>query len=332
MNRIPNLSAGRVMVTTDMHGDWQNFERLYTLFQHHRDRGEADVWVICGDMVHRADAAWEDASYEILEALIGLQAELGSQVVILLLGNHELPHIYDVMFNRANSPLIYNAPLEHSITQHDTAGTGRYPRARFERLLRDLPFYVTTNAGVTLSHAGAPPFSGSAEWLEIIREFDHDALLRLADDKLRAYDLTKLKRNDTYRQQARDFLAVEDVNDARFTNLLRAHILQEEDLFALLWETFFVAHERDNPPAYQRQVSALLANLSHLAPQPQRVLVAGHVLVNHGMQVISPQKLRIASGAHALPYEQAKYLLFDASQPMKDAKTLAEGLRPVWQA
>lgn len=318
------------MVITDLHGDWHTYSHLRQRFLEHRTRGEADKLVICGDLLHQQLPDAPDASYEMLQDVMGLQADYGRDTIMLLLGNHEMPHIYDVMFNRENSALIYNPPLEHMIARHDREATARFNRSQIERFLRNLPLYVTTNAGVMLSHAGAPPYAASPDWLEIMSDFDHDALLQLADDKLRAYDLVKLRQDTHYGQQVKDMLAVDSVHDARFTNLLRSHIVRQEDLFALLWETLFVQHERSNPALYAQYVSDLLRNVSTITSVPQGVLVAGHVVVKDGMQWVTPQNLRIASGIHAIPLASARYLLFDASQTLMDVRDLTHCVRRVW--
>jgi hypothetical protein len=48
---------------------------------------------------------------------------------------------------------------------------------------------------------------------------------------------------------------------------------------------------------------------------PQRVLVAGHLPVDGGYEIVGDRQIRLASWAHARPRSKASYLLFDAAQP-----------------
>ena len=333
MRRILELTDGVAMVVTDIHGNLPDWMLIRDKFLQHHKQGEADRLVLCGDLLHTTEISQvNDRSYELLQDVMRLQLEFGRDVVIMLSGNHEMPHIYDVMFSKG-TPYAYNAHLEWEIKRHDDAGTGQFPRAVINRFLRELPYYIVTKAGVTLSHAGAPPYSHDLTWLEIIADFDHDSLLQLGQDKLKHYDLKKLHNNRDYREKVYANLALVSLDDPRFTNLLRGEIIKEQEmLFRLLWNTLFLSNERDGygRQQYLSDVEAFLKTVSTVTKFPQRVLTAGHVVVDDGFKVMSPQKLRFASAAHANPKHSGVYLLLDCAKPVQDAAQLVSKLRRTW--
>jgi hypothetical protein len=320
------------MVVTDLHGDWATYLRLRELFFHHRAQGEADRLVLCGDVVHAPPHIQPDRSYDILQDILMLRQMYGDACITVLCGNHEMPHIYDLVFTRDNQHLPLNAPLEQRISQHDRDGSARFRRPQLHVFLLQMPFYLTTDAGVMLSHAGAPPFAGENGWYDALRVFDHQALIDRGSDRLQAFTLWRFWRDRAYREQAQQLLAVEDEKDPRFFNLLRGRLLMEhEPLMRLLWDALFLRNEYGYPLAqYLRDVALMLEQASRHTPVPQRFLVAGHVVVDEGQVALGEQKLRFASGVHAKPVSQAVYLLFDAAEPIADMPQLVSKLRRVW--
>lgn len=320
------------MVVTDLHGDWATYLRLRELFFHHRARGEADRLVLCGDVVHAPPHIQPDCSYDILQDILMLRQTYGDNLITVLCGNHEMPHIYDLMFTRDHQHLPLNAPLEQRISQHDRDGSARFRRPQLHAFFMQMPFYLTTDAGVMLSHAGAPPFAGENGWYDVLRVFDHQALIDRGSDRLQAFTLWRFWRDRAYREQAQQLLAVEDEKDPRFFNLLRGQLLMEhEPLMRLLWDALFLRNEYGYPLAqYLRDVALMLEQASRHVPVPQRFLVAGHVVVDEGHAALGEQKLRFASGVHAKPVSQAVYLLFDAAEPIADMPQLVSKLRRVW--
>lgn len=329
--RIATLPAGRAMAVTDLHGDWQRYQRLRDEFIRLRARQECDHLIICGDFIHTPEGAgFPDGSWEILQDLMRLQQTYSHEDVIVLCGNHELPHIYDILFSRGQ-PLVYNASLEWAIA-NDQSGPGTaFSRAAVAEFLQSLPFYVVTRAGITVSHAGAPPFANDYDALEALVTFDHKSLLRLADDRLKHYNLKALRRDTAYRKAVHDNLAVKDPSDPRFVNLLRSEILMRyEPLMKLVWDGLFLENERGRGlDTYLADVDAFLAYMSQIADYPQCVLTTGHVLVRGGYQTVGSRSLRFASGIHAMPAERACYLLFDCDKPVQSAEDLIPMLRRV---
>lgn len=93
---------GTALITTDLHGNGEDFRVLRDLFLE-RAAGRRDVhWVLLGDLVHgpdeqaRADEPvlydYPDESWPIVEAVAALQRDWPDQVH-LVLGNHDHGHI-----------------------------------------------------------------------------------------------------------------------------------------------------------------------------------------------------------------------------------------------
>jgi hypothetical protein len=87
--------------------------------------------------------------------------------------------------------------------------------------------------------------------------------------------------------------------------------------FELLWAVFFSRNEWDDGmKAYGVSVDALLRHLSD-GFHRQEALVAGHIGCRGGYALISNRQLRLASGSHAHPLTEGRYLLFDVEKPVQ---------------
>jgi hypothetical protein len=101
-------AAGPVLVSSDLHGNLADFERLRELFLASDARGEQPIWISVGDWIHgppdedaRSDVldrfgkplyAYRDETPVILESLFALMDRFGDRVLSLC-GNHEHAHI-----------------------------------------------------------------------------------------------------------------------------------------------------------------------------------------------------------------------------------------------
>src|ERR1041384_7270801 len=97
-------AEGPVLLSSDLHGNLADFERLRDLFLESDARGERPMWVSAGDWVHgppdesaRSDVvdcfgkplyAYRDETPAILEQLFALMDRFGDRVLSLC-GNHE---------------------------------------------------------------------------------------------------------------------------------------------------------------------------------------------------------------------------------------------------
>lgn len=323
-SRIRDVTSGTAMIVTDLHGADDAYQRMKETFLDLHAEGHADKLILCGDLLHGYGSADDDASLSMLLDVMQLQAEMGDDTVMLLLGNHEFPHIYSISL--AKGKLEFTSRFEHAL---ESSGK----RDAVITFLRSLPFYVRTAAGVTITHAGASPVVQSAADAERLDTIDHAAILQLADDKLaEKLDLEALRDDPKYQQQVQHYLAVSDTQSPRYTHLLRGQLISQiaED-FEFMWETFFAYNEkRHGDDGYQRIAENFLQALSAQASQSQRVIVAGHIGVSGGHRVVNNQHLRLASYAHANPPHAGKYLLLDCDQPIDTAEDLVPQLRPLF--
>jgi predicted phosphodiesterase len=101
-------AQGPVLISSDLHGNLADFERLRELFLASDARGEQPVWISVGDWVHgppdeasRDDVvdrfgaplyAYRDETPALLEALFALMERFGDRVLSVC-GNHEHAHI-----------------------------------------------------------------------------------------------------------------------------------------------------------------------------------------------------------------------------------------------
>jgi hypothetical protein len=104
---LPN--HGQLLVSTDLHGNREDFERLYTVFMRMRDAAMEDGrdpdtvhWALLGDLVHGPSPAarerdpvrfgYADESPALVEEVLDLRMRWPNNVHVLL-GNHDHGHI-----------------------------------------------------------------------------------------------------------------------------------------------------------------------------------------------------------------------------------------------
>jgi len=320
-DRIRNLDAGTVMVVTDLHGDWTLYRRYRDRFVTLRREGRADVLLFTGDLIHSEGPAETDRSLDILLDLIELRSTLGDRLIVLL-GNHEMPHLYHVVLARGE--YVYTPRFEAALDSH---------REGIMVFLRSLPFFVRTRGGVTICHAGAFPGAGDPEVWRALQTLSHEDVLRRVEQRLPIFERPRLRRalahivGESYDRLVREALSVPGPNDPRYDDYLIGRLVAREPEFDLLWSALFSTNEQEvGMAAYTAQVEALLESLS-TGYAPQKAVVTGHIGCRGGSRILAGgRQMRVASGAHAHPPSSAKYLLLDAAKPVSDAWDLREGL------
>jgi hypothetical protein len=320
--RAVDIDSGVAMVVTDLHGEGAVYAHIRQKFVNMYEKGQVQYLILCGDVIHGYGPAEDDHSIPILLDLMRLQAHYGADTVILLLGNHELPHIYGTTLAKGDKE--FTPRFERALNQ-----SGQ--REAVLAFLRSLPFFVRTKAGVLINHAGAASAIHTAELAEHVLTFDHEALLRLAEDKiLNGYPVHRLTENREYMAQSSYYLGVEGPNDPRLTHFLRGQLIaQTSSEFELLWDVLFTRNELGwSAEAYEFVLREYLACISTVSQYPQRVLVSGHISVQGGHAIIAKQQLRLASYTHAIPHNEGAYLLLDCGQPVSTAAQLVPFLRP----
>ncbi|MBN1562736.1 MAG: metallophosphoesterase, partial [Anaerolineae bacterium] len=299
-DRFLNLSDGSAMIVTDLHGDHDAFSRYVNRFRTLHKNGEAQRLIFLGDLIHGYGPPETDGSLPMLLQVMALQTEFGPDNVIMLLGNHEMPHIYGVSLMKGE--IEFTPRFEHALGDH---------RERVLDFFTNLPFYARTAAGVMLAHAGpaAEVIARAAE----LHHFDHTAILRETDNILaQADDLTPLYQQygqlygTPYAQDAEYLLAIQGPDDPRYSHLLRAFMIgQQSQEFRLLWDALFTMNEVGIAEmAYLQTSQQFLEAFSVDAPAPQRVMVSGHIITPAGGHtLVNRFHLRLSSAAHAHPRE-----------------------------
>jgi hypothetical protein len=325
-SRLWSLDAGIAMVVTDLHGDWDAYQRYRDRFADLQAKGQADYLIVTGDLIH-ADSPRQDNSLLIIQDILELRSIYG-EAIIYLCGNHELPHIYGFGLSRGKRE--YTPAFEAALS--DSA-----QRAEVIELLSGLPLYVRTAAGVSVTHAGAADVMTDASNAAKIFAWDHQRVRSEAnaflatqniDGMRRAY--ARLSQAESYDALAKHYLAVTDPDDPRYDDLLRGFILTSNPDFQVLYSALFTRCEQDYGLDVYAETLRLV--LQHLATDyaPQQVLVAGHMAAQNGFQIIAEEHLRIASGSHAKPRESGRYLLFDIARLVSKAEDLLPNLHSVY--
>lgn len=324
-DRFLNLSDGVAMVVTDLHGDRAAFDRCLAHFDARRARGEVQRLIFLGDLIHSYGPPNTDASLSMVVDVMQLQAALGPDTVIMLLGNHELPHIYGMTL--AKGEREFTPRFEHALGER---------REEVLAFFRALPFYIRTAAGVALGHAGPAP--EVALHIAALRSFDHEALLADADHALAGvddlngvYEQYYALHGVPYQELAYRYLAVRGERDPRYPDLLRGFLISQRDhTFRTLWDALFTQNEHGlTAAAYLNACRAFLDALSADAPAPQHFTVSGHMPTRGGHQVVNPFHLRVSTAAHAQPSSSGAYLLLDCARPIRSIDELVSNLRPL---
>lgn len=336
--RITEIDSGVAMIVTDLHGAWDAYRRLRDIFLAEQAKGSIDRLIVCGDLIHSEGSEEVDASLDMLLDVMTMQAELGKDKVTMLLGNHELPHIYGLTL--AKGTVEYTPRFEAALTRLDQRYKASYKRKEVRAFLSQLPLFVRTKAGVLLTHAGASGDVSSVKHVERLENINHDDLIAIADRELKKFDIGSLQRGYShftgisYDEQVRHYLAVGGSDDPRYNELLRVLFLSGQNTdFDLMWNTLFSQNELDiGESAYLKILKNFLQYFSDAGSMEQRVVVAGHISVKDGFAEIGRQQLRFASCTHAFPRRSARYLIMDCAKQVNAASELVSGLRFVFES
>jgi len=325
IHRVVSLDDGVVMVVTDLHGDWPLYQRYRDIFLALRERELVDTLVLAGDFIHSEGPPETDRSLDIVLDLMALRETLGPRLIVLL-GNHEMAHLYAVVLSKGDH--TYTPRFESALGEHRDAVLAFFD---------SLPFFMRTRAGVSVCHAGAFPQACDRDAMARLFAFSHrDVWARgvarapvqyRAPLRLRLGELS----DAPYDELVRDYLAITDPHDPHYDDYLISQFAMAEPAFDLLWEAFCESNELQyGEVAYSGHVEALLYHLSE-GYVPQSMLVTGHIGCRNGYRVVAGgRQLRLASGIHAYPYESARYLLFDAGKPAENVKALLPGVGSVF--
>jgi hypothetical protein len=325
MKRVIDLEAGIAMVVTDLHGDWDAYQRYRDRFLELRANGRADYLILTGDLIHHEGPEAEDKSLEMVLDVLALKEELGEHLIYLL-GNHEMPHIYSITLVKGEH--LYTPRFEWDIGEH---------RAQIMALFNSLPFFVRTKAGVTICHAGASPEANTDAAVPTLFNFSHEQILEAAVAAMVGNERPSLRRalskmsHQTYDEMVHEYFAVTSPDDPRYDDFLIGTIASNfHPDFDLLWAVLFTRNEEQyGIENYKIVVPAMLQAFSKDF-HTQTVLVSGHMKCPKGYTQVNQHQLRIASAKHAQPRESGVYLLLDMEQKVKTAADLLPKLATVF--
>lgn len=334
------LKQGMTMVTTDLHGHGKIYDRLRAIFLEGYHKGQIHHWVIAGDLLHHKDET-QDESLRMILDVMQLRDELGHDVVILLCGNHEMPHIYGQPLWSNDKPVTY--AFENALANLDQQPKPPRTAQQVRDFLMTLPFYAITNAGVMIAHAGPSKLVQTPREALKVLNMNHKAFLADVDAELHQYDLdhaaklyAKKRGRRAYQKLVKEALGVSSKKDPRYYHLLRSFVLEGRQEFVLLWDVLFNQNELEFPndlrrvTVYGQIVQRFLKAMSHhVTDMPQHMLVSGHIGTNGGHAVIDDYHLRLSTYVHAKPESSGQYLLFDSAQYIADADALVSFLHSV---
>ena len=314
------------MVVTDLHGDWDAYQRYRDRFLTLQAQGKADTFVLNGDLIHYSGPEEEDKSIEMVLDVLALKETLGDKLIYLL-GNHEIPHIYSFPLQKGDD--LFTPRFEWAM--------GSY-REQIIALFDSLPFFLRTPGGVAITHAGASNAIYEIEGMERLLNFSHQQTLAAARDEvideIRPYLIQGVehKYGLSYADLVHKCFAVQGPDDPRYEDFLTATIiLNNVEEFNILWSALFSRNEKEYPDVTYKIMLRNFLQLLSANYKPQHVLITGHINCRKdGYKLVSEQQLRIASAKHALPREVGKYLLFNATEKITTAKELLPNLHSVF--
>ncbi|MCP4419220.1 MAG: hypothetical protein GY805_21600, partial [Chloroflexi bacterium] len=238
-HRVVNLEEGQVMVVTDLHGDWDAYQRYRDTFFQLQATGQADILILNGDMIHATTQKEQDKSIEIVLDIIRLKKELGDRLIYVL-GNHELPHIYSITLQKGND--LFTPRFESSMGEK---------RQEVVSFFDSLPFYIRTPSGVSICHAGASTALGETNGIERLFNFSHQQILKRTREQITKEERPPLIRamrkmhGRTYNEMARKWFAVSGLNDPRYDDFLVGTLATSDEDFELLWSALFTRNEKE---------------------------------------------------------------------------------------
>ncbi len=314
------------MVITDLHGDWDAYQRYRDKFFELRALGHADTILFNGDLIHASAPAVQDKSVEIILDLIRLKDELGDSLICIL-GNHEIPHIYSIILQKGDD--LFTPRFEFAMGKH---------RQHIVSFLHTLPFYVRTPGGVSICHAGASTALGEPDGVKRLFNLSHREILERTRAQITKEERPELiramrrKHGRTYNEMARKWFAVTGLDDPRYDDFLVGTLATSDEDFELLWPAMFSRNEKEyGNSSYQVLLNTLLQSLS-IGYERQSVLITGHIDVRGGYKLVNRRQLRVASAKHASPREAGLYLLFNTQERFEKAEDLIPNLRSVFRS
>ena len=160
---IELTSYGRLLVVTDLHGNYEDYKSYLKLW----DCDDEDFHIVfVGDLIHSPYP--NDKSIEILDDAISKTKKYSNFHV--LLGNHEWAHITDINIYK------FNKNLKESFEKliREKKGSIHPTLDNYIEFFKSLPFFLKTDNGLFISHAGPSKNIESYDDFEKIFDNDYD--------------------------------------------------------------------------------------------------------------------------------------------------------------
>ena len=154
---------GRLIVVTDLHGNYQDYMKYLELW----DFCDEDCHIdFAGDLIHSSNSM--DYSIEIMDDVIAKSKSYSNFHV--LLGNHEWAHITgtDIYKNMNNQRLTF----EKLITSRK--GNLQPTLDNYIKFFKSLPYFIKTDNGLFISHAGPSKRINSMDDFKTIFSDDYE--------------------------------------------------------------------------------------------------------------------------------------------------------------
>ena len=286
--RVVDLEEGIAMIVTDLHGDWGAYQQYRDRFLSLQKRGQADYFIITGDLIHYTGPVEEDGSLKMVLDVLKLQERFGEKIIYLL-GNHELPHIYSITLQKGKQ--LYTPPFENALGRN---------RHQVLSLFDKLPFYVRSRSGVAITHAGATAVSSEKGGINRLFSFSHKRVWRETAESLTSDLRPSLRQalsktsKQPYDDMVQKYFAVTGPDDPRYDHfLIGAVATSSHPDFQILWDAMFSRNEYQyGSEAYYIVLTGMLNALS-TEYYPQKVLVAGHINCQGGHKIVAKKQIRL---------------------------------------
>lgn len=156
---------GRLIVVTDLHGDFDDYNHYLSLW----DETDPDFHIVfTGDLIHGLDEA-TDGSVEILDDAMVKSKKYSN--FHTLLGNHEWAHIVNNEIYKNNQPLLLGFK---NVISYKYGLVEPY-LTDYIRFFKTMPYFVKTANGLFISHSGPSDKVKSIEGFDKIFEGDYSS-------------------------------------------------------------------------------------------------------------------------------------------------------------
>jgi len=333
--KVIDLDEGRYMVVADIHGNIHDYCKVIQTYNKKKKLREVDGLIFAGDIVHSYGG--DDGSRQIIDDLINHQMDNNVHV---LLGNHEIAHIYN-----------FTLPTGKNELTHEFETDIKSNREKYVGFLKSLPIYARTKGGVVISHAGA---SKKVKNIDDIINLNHDEIIQenkkefdslTSEEKENFKELLEKKLYGLPYDEAFKLLRGTEPDDSLLEGEFLYRNRDENNEFKnvdteWLYDIFFNTNEkffdngkeketRKSSSDYMDTLTKFLATMSE-DYTPQNLLVSGHMHQKSGIDIFKNKQLRITSSAQVDNDTVKSYLVVDAEKKYSSAMELLDNVHSLY--